>query len=174
MRSDLLSLRVTGVAALALLVVTLLPATSHAQKLVLVVRHAERADGGSMATTAQTDPLLSPSGKARAERLAQMLGEAGITAVYTTEYKRTQDTGQPLADLLKLTITTVTAKDTAGLVARIRKEQASGVVLVVGHSNTVPDIVKAFGGPTFTMDEDEFGDLFVVVPGTGVMTKVKY
>jgi len=165
--------RLVSIVAIALLGLVLLPATSDAQKLVLVVRHAERADGGSSSPTAQPDPLLSAAGQARAARLAQMLAESGITALYTTEFKRAHDTAKPLADLLKLQVTMV-ASPTAGLVARIKKEQPSGIVLIVGHSNTVPEIVKAFGGPTFTIDDDRFGDLFVVVPGTGVMTKVKF
>jgi broad specificity phosphatase PhoE len=158
----------------AVLGVTVVPSVASAQKLVLVVRHAERADGGSMAPTAQTDPLLSPAGRARAEKLAGMLAEAGLSAIYTTEFKRTQDTARPLAERLKMALTSVPSRETAVLVARIKKEHATDIVLVVGHSNTVPEVITAFGGPAIKMSEDEFGDLFVIVPATGAMTKVKY
>ena len=78
--------------------------------MVIVVRHAERADGGAGASTGMTgapaDPLLSAAGEARATKLATMLADSGVKAIFTTEFRRTQDTGKPLAAKLGLTTTT--------------------------------------------------------------------
>jgi broad specificity phosphatase PhoE len=144
-----------------------------AQKLVFVVRHAERADSAATMTP-QTDPSLSATGKARAARLAGLLAQAGIAAIYATEFKRTQETATPLAGRLGLTVETRAAGDTPALVADLKARHAGDIVLVVGHSNTVPAIIKAFGGPDVTIAEDEYDSLFVVVPATGVVTKIKY
>src|SRR5262245_18994088 len=85
--------RVMIVIALAA-VVLFMPAVTFAQKLVFVVRHAERADAGMQA---QTDPPLSAAGEARAQKLAAMLADAGVENIFATQFKRTQDTAKPLA-----------------------------------------------------------------------------
>ena len=164
------------VAAGALLAASLLvPASAFAQKLVIVARHAERADGGSMAGGgAQTDPPLSAAGEARAQKLAAMLADAGVTAIVTTEFKRTQDTAKPLAATRGLTPMTMPARDTAGLVAMLKSSHAQGVVLVVGHSNTVPAIIKALGGGDVTVPDTDYDSLFIVVPATGTVTRIRY
>jgi broad specificity phosphatase PhoE len=152
-----------------------LPAAALAQQLVFVVRHAERADAGSAtATTMGADPPLSALGEARAAKLASMLADSGIQAVFSTEYKRTQDTAKPLAAKLGLTVQSSPAVDTAGLVARIKSGHAADVVLVVGHSNTVPAILKAFGGPDVTIGDNEYDNLFIIVPATGAMTRIRF
>ncbi|HEX9773763.1 MAG TPA: phosphoglycerate mutase family protein [Steroidobacteraceae bacterium] len=163
------------VAALAAGAMTaVVPAAVSAQQLVYLVRHAERADGGSMSAAAETDPLLSEVGKAAADRLAAMLAESGITAIFATEYRRTQDTGRPLASRLGLTVQTNPARDIAGLVARLRADHANGIVLVIGHSNSVPGVIKALGGPELTMADDEYGTLFVFVSATGALSRIRF
>lgn len=159
--------------AAALLVV---PALASAQQLVYVVRHAERADGGTPppSMTGPADPPLSAAGKARAEKLAAMLGVSGISAIYTTEFIRTQQTAAPLAAALKIAPTVIASGDAAGLVARVKSDHPRDIVLIVGHSNTVPAIVKAFGGPTVTIADDEYDKVFIVVPATGATSVIKY
>jgi broad specificity phosphatase PhoE len=166
--------RTSVAAVVAWAAILLAPALAHGQKLVIAVRHAERADSGAMATSAQTDPPLSAAGEARARKIADTLREAGIAAIYTTEYKRTQDTAKPLAASLKLTPQVIKAADTAALVASLKSAHASDVVLVVGHSNTLPAIIKAFGGPDVRIGDDQYDDIFIVVPATGAMTRIKY
>jgi broad specificity phosphatase PhoE len=161
-------------AAVTLSAVLLVPALAQGQKLVIAVRHAERADGGAMATSPQTDPPLSAAGEARARKLADALRDAGVTAVFATEYKRTQDTVKPLATAAGLTPQVVKAADTAALVAKLKSAHASDVVLVVGHSNTLPAIIKALGGPDIRIADDQYDDIFIVVPSTGAMTRIKY
>lgn len=146
-----------------------------AAQSVFVVRHAERADaasagGGMMAN----DPDLSEAGRARAQSLAAALRDAGITAIYATEFKRTQQTAAPLAKSLGIPVTTVSAKETAALVAKIKA--ATGNVLVVGHSNTVPEIVKALGVQTpVTVADADYDNLFVLTLGaTPGLLKLHY
>jgi 2,3-bisphosphoglycerate-dependent phosphoglycerate mutase len=111
-----------------------------------------------------SDPELSAAGRARAEALASMLKDAGVTAIFATEYKRTQQTAAPLAKLLGITLQSVPSKDTAALVGRVKS--AKGDVLVVGHSNTVPEIVKALGiDIPITVGEADYDNLFVVTLG---------
>jgi broad specificity phosphatase PhoE len=151
-----------------------IPAVAHAQ-MVIVVRHAERADGGAGAGTSMAgsnDPQLSVAGKARAQALAAMLVDAGVTAIYTTEYVRTKDTAAPLAASIGVTAEVVMAREAATLVARV-KAHKTGVVLVVGHSNTVPAIITALGGPTVTVGDNEYDSVFFVA-ANGTTTRVRF
>jgi broad specificity phosphatase PhoE len=157
-----------------LVAVALFPSLASAQHLVVVVRHAERADGGAMSATKQTDPMLSAEGEARAKRLAAMLADSGITAIYATEYKRTQDTAKPIAERLGLKVQTQKGQDSAGLAALLKSTHAKDVVLVVGHSNTIPEVIKALGGPALTIADSEYDAIYLFVPATGVLTKIRY
>jgi broad specificity phosphatase PhoE len=151
---------------LAALVLTLVfAAPAAAQHTIVLVRHAERADAG-MAAPPGADPDLSPEGRTRASSLARVLAEANITAIFTTELKRTQQTAAPLAQVLKLSTTTVASANIAGLIDQIKL--TTGNVLVVGHSNTLPEIIKRLGVTTaVTVRDDQFDDLFVVTTSTG-------
>lgn len=150
------------------------PLAAEAQ-MVIVVRHAERADGGAgmaAAMTAGADPGLSEAGNARAQKLAAMLSDAGVVAIYTTEYRRTRETAAPTAARLGVAAEVVPSREAAALITRI-KSHSSGAVLVVGHSNTVPDIVKALGGSAVTIADDEYDSLFFVA-ANGTTTRVRF
>jgi broad specificity phosphatase PhoE len=98
-----------------------------------------------------------------------MLRDAGIRAVFVTEYKRTQETAAPLAKALGITPSVITSKDQEGLIARIKA--SAGNVLVVGHSNSVPEVIKRLGvATTVTIADDEFDHLFVVTPQRQLIT----
>lgn len=161
--------------AVALVLLGALAAPARAQRAIFIVRHAERADAGMNATP---DPLLSAAGQARAARLADMLLNTGVTAIYSTEYQRTIRTVQPLAQRLGLEVQQVPAKNTTALIAHIRRSKPSDVVVVAGHSNTVPEILKALDDPEpFTIKDDEYDNLFVVVPRKGeasVVLRLKF
>jgi phosphohistidine phosphatase SixA len=134
-----------------------------AQTTVFLVRHAERADSGSGGMS--SDPVLSAAGRARALRLAEVLKDTKLTAVFATEFKRTQQTAAPTAKAQHLTVTTVPADQTATLVDKLKA--ATGAVLVVGHSNTVPEVMTALGVTApVTIDDNEFDNLFIVITGT--------
>ena len=129
--------------------------TATAQSTIFIVRHAEKAD-------ATKDPDLSEAGRARAEALAKTLRDAKITAIYATEFKRTQQTAAPLAKALGITVTTLPAKDNAALMAKLRA--SNGNALVVGHGDTIPDLIKALGiSDPINIAENDYDNLFVVV-----------
>jgi len=135
--------------------------SSFAQRAVILVRHAEKAD-------ASGDTALSDAGKIRAARLAQTLARVGITAVFCSEYLRTRQTADPLAAALKLPVQPHPAADPAGLVKKIRARHANDVVLIVGHSNTVPEILEIFGHPVLEpIEDDDYGSLFILIPESG-------
>src|SRR5260370_10073173 len=129
-----------------------------AQPVVVIVRHAEKATNGG------TDPDLSSVGRARADALARILKDSGITAIFTSEFKRTQETAAPTATSALVAATCVAAKDTAALVAKLH--QLNGNALVVGHGDTIPNIIKALGinVPINTPDAD-YSELLIVTLG---------
>lgn len=131
---------------------------AFAQKAIIVVRHAEKVDESA-------DPLLSAAGTARAEALARMLRSLDVKGIYVTQYQRTALTAAPLAALMNLTPVVIEAKAGALLVERMRTEHPKDVVLTVGHSNTVPAIIKLLGATEpVELGDNEYDALFVVVP----------
>ena len=147
-----------------ILIGLLLASPVAAQPAIFVVRHAERADAASGgAPMMAADPELSEAGRARAKALAVLLEDANITAIFTTEFKRTQQTAAPLAKEAGIQSTMIRARDQATLVEALKT--ATGNVLVVGHSNTVPSIIKDLGVSTpVTLRDDEYDNLFIVIP----------
>jgi phosphohistidine phosphatase SixA len=141
-------------------------ASAAAQPVVFLVRHAERADAGmAAAKVAGADPDLSGAGLARASSLAAMLKDARIGTVITTEYKRTKQTGDPVARAAGVPLTIMDSKDVAGLLKKVRS--STGNVVVVGHTNTLPEILKGLGvTEPITIAEDEYDWLFVVTGGS--------
>jgi broad specificity phosphatase PhoE len=144
------------------------PALATQGAAFVVVRHAEKAVDGSH------DPALSDQGRARAQALAQRLAAAPLVAAYATEFQRTQQTAQPAAAMQHLAVTTyAAAMPAADLAAILRVRHASGTVLVVGHSNTVPDIVAALCDcPVTPLGEGDFDAVYTVhgdADGHGVL-----
>jgi broad specificity phosphatase PhoE len=159
------------------IVAVLMSVTAAAQQTVIFVRHAERADGGAgtpSMTGAPADPLLSAAGEARAAKLATMLADAGIKGIYTSEFKRTQDTAKPLASKLGLAIEVVPSKDASGLAAKIKAAHPRDSVLIIGHSNTIPELIRAFGGPEIKIADDEYSGIYILTPSTGALTLIRY
>ena len=145
--------------ALALfLLVFVSVSTASAQPVVVIVRHAEKAANGG------NDPDLSAAGRARAEALARILKDSSITAIFTSEFKRTRETAAPTATSAHVTPTVVAAKDTAALVARLH--QLNGNALVVGHGDTIPNIVKALGiNNSINIPDADYSELLIVTLG---------
>src|SRR6266508_419696 len=132
--------------------------TASAQPIVVIVRHAEKAANGG------NDPDLSSAGQARADALARILKDSGITAIFTTEFKRTQETAAPTATATHVTPTVVAAKDTAALVARLH--QLNGNALVVAHGDTIPNIIKALGiNIPINIPDADYSELLIVTLG---------
>lgn len=131
---------------------------------VILVRHAEKAAASNAPMSSDVD--LSEVGQKRAACLANALADANVSVIITTEYKRTRQTGEPLAKKLNITPTIVKGADMDGLVSEIQKH-AGETILVVGHSNTVPALVKKLGAGDFTIKDDEHDRMFVVTIAHG-------
>jgi phosphohistidine phosphatase SixA len=161
-------------AVIGLVIVVAYLATFRRQvTTVILVRHAEKVIDPN-----NPDVDLSPAGQVRAQELARIFGDAGITAIYATQYKRTQETVKPLADKLGVAVTVVNSKSTADLLAKIRSSNSGQTVFVAGHNNTVPEIIHALGGPQYpTIPESEYDNLFIVTvyrTGQAKVVKMKY
>ena len=174
---------------LALIALLLLSQLAFAQQpnnvvtTVFLIRHAERAE------EPRQDPPLTEKGVARSEALARLLSTAGIKAIYTSQFARTKLTAEPLAKQLGVTATAISLKTSPSNPRAIAEEStketvdkilshAGGGVLVVGHSNSIPDVIKMLGGDVVpTIDEKKFDDLFVVTVyanGKAKVTHLKY
>lgn len=147
------------VVLLALLLPVLFATPSLAARAILLIRHAEKApDPGD-------DPELSIPGEDRAIALTRYLRHMKIDAVFVTQYRRTQQTAAILARQRELAPVVVKAEETKALVAKIRALPSDAVVLVVGHSNTIPEIIAALGArEKVSIRDDEYGRVFVVTP----------
>jgi broad specificity phosphatase PhoE len=153
-----------------------LAAAASAQKAVFVVRHGEKIS--------EEDERLTEAGRARAGRLAEMLKTSGIAAIYSTDTERTVGTAQPLAKSLGLKIRIYESTPVQGgfdlmpFVERVRKEVPDGIVLIVGHSNSVPPLLRALGcEEEISIASDEYDNLFVVVPrgsGSPMLLRLRY
>ena len=196
-RNDSEDRMVKAFSTIVLLSITLLMVTAAcAPTTALVLRHAERPPG--------FNPSLSLEGQMRAQELIQVAGEAGVTAIYANDFCRTAQTSQPLAHHLGLPINVqengfpgdqlegcdpaisvpvnrlASEIDTpAKLADHVLREHRGKVVVIVGHSNTVPQIVEALGAPSIPpIPGNEYDNLFVVtVPkwsGNPKIVKAKY
>lgn len=128
---------------------------------VFIVRHAEKVADETR------DPPLSQAGRRRAEVLVQVLDEVLLAAIYATPYRRAVETARPIADARGLPVLEYDpARPAAEFAALLREHHAGTVVLVVGHSNIVPDIAGALCGCAVRpLSEDDYGDLFEVAIG---------
>lgn len=125
-------------------------------EVVWLVRHAEKE-------AVSPDPPLTERGTRRARALAEILGPENPQRIYSSDYRRTRSTVEPLSKQLGLALTIVDAADVEGLVREVL-EQCRARLLVAGHSNTVPALIAGLGvTETVVIDEASgYGDLFEV------------
>ena len=145
---------------------------ARAQQAVFVLRHAERAEYES------PDGVLSSVGEERARALARVLANAGVTAVYISERKRTLQTADQLTQALRIAPTPVggaTPEQVEATLKLVRARDKNGIVVIVGHSDSVRMFLKALGySGEVTIGPREHDDLFVVVPNaTGSPTVLR-
>lgn len=138
----------------------LAPAAALAEpSAIYLVRHAEKASVGQ-------DPELTPQGHARARTIAAILARAGITDVFSTPTRRTRATAQPLAERIGAEVQLYDPRAPKLLVEKVKA--LSGPVVVVGHSNTLTDLVRLFGGaPGADIGDDEYDRLYQLTPAAG-------
>lgn len=132
---------------------------ASAQRAVVIVRHADRLDQSE-------DSPLSQAGEERAHRLAALLKDAGIAAIYTSQRLRTMRTAEPLASILKIKpISIPMTEHREALVDHIRADNRDDTILIVSHETLVPGLLRLFGYPNdIKIARAEFDNLFVVVP----------
>ncbi|MGQ0587550.1 MAG: histidine phosphatase family protein [Gammaproteobacteria bacterium] len=146
---------VVGVTAAAIVAGWIGWSWCNTETVVLLARHADRLPG-------QKTDELAPAGVERSKQFAHVLSKAGITALIHSDTQRAAQTAAPLAALVGIQPTEIPAKDFAAIAAEVRKRPGE-TVLVVGHSNTVPAIIAALGGPQLPdLGDNEFDDLFVL------------
>ncbi len=135
---------------------------SQATTTVLFVRHAETSE------LPAGDPALSEAGRQRAAELARQLADAdvvaGIDAIYSTPYRRSVETAKPVAEALGLTVRSYDADDTEDFIEALVKEHKGKIILVVGHSNTVPQMIGNMGASKLVppIAEDEYDNIYLV------------
>jgi phosphohistidine phosphatase SixA len=137
-----------------------------ADTMIIVVRHAEKANDDPK------DPNLNDAGNARAIRLATVLKDAQVKAVYVTQYKRTQQTAAPLAllDGMQAQVREVNQQNAdtyvSDLLKEIKKKHHGETILIVGHSNTVPEIIKQLTTKNIApIAENEYDRIYMVILG---------
>jgi phosphohistidine phosphatase SixA len=140
---------------------------------VYIVRHAEKQTQDKK----NQDPSLNELGKQRAEDLKTYLVKEKISHIFTTPYKRNQETAAPLAKHLDLGIEFYEAHDTAFLAKRVKQELVGKRILIVGHSNTVIKIAEALGGklPLKELEEEDYDFIIQLkVKGDKVKSQLKH
>ena len=156
------------------------PTESTHPTTVIVLRHAE----ADTSDRSNRDPNLSEAGTERAEALAKLLSEAGVTHLFCSEYNRTHDTLLPLAVATERELVKVSARTPDEQIKLLRALPPGSVAVVAGHSNTAPGLVEALGVTPLgierhaehglLLDHDEYNRLFVVTlsPSTEVSTSL--
>ncbi|HEV7842676.1 MAG TPA: phosphoglycerate mutase family protein, partial [Pyrinomonadaceae bacterium] len=150
---------------------------------VILVRHAEKMD------TPREDPPLNEAGVARSQKLAALLASTGVKAIYTSQFLRTKQTAEPLAKQLGITVTPITIQSKQSNPREVSEQSIRQIVdkimerpgdtaLIIGHSNSVPDVIRMLGGDAVpTIDEKKFDDLFIVTvyaKGKAKVVQMKY
>jgi broad specificity phosphatase PhoE len=162
----------TRLAALLLLLFAL-SATAKQPTTVILVRHAEKA-------AASGDMPLSEAGTARAQELARTLAGAEVKTIFVTQFARTQQTAAPLAKANGLTpvvVTVAAVADYAKEIAAKVAQHPGETLLVVGHSNTTPDVIRQLGvADAPSIAETEYDNLFIVslTDGAAKLTRLRY
>ena len=126
----------------------------HAKDYTLYfVRHFEKQSGG-------LDPELTEKGHHRAQQLASLLDNVGLRMIYSTDYQRTKQSARPTSGKLDIDITLYNPRQLAELAAMLVKQGETA--LIVGHSNTTPNLVNLVGGEAKPLTEKDYGDVFIV------------
>ena len=140
---------------------------------VILIRHAEKKIEPN-----NPDPDLAPEGVERAQEIARVFADAGINAIYATQYKRTQQTVKPLSERTGVPVTQLDANQTNELLRRIQTTHRGQTVFIAGHNNTVPAMVSELSGETYpVIPESEYDNLYIVTIyrfGKAKVVKLKY
>lgn len=136
-----------------------------ASQTYYIVRHGEKAvvEGSTDPGMSANNPPLSDAGKARAEALKELLKNEKIGHIFSTNTLRTRSTAEPLSMLLHIPIETYNSKPDSAFISQLRNLKSN--TLIVGHSNTVDDIVNMLTREQKVpkdLEDTEYNNLFVV------------
>jgi phosphohistidine phosphatase SixA len=133
---------------------------------LILLRHAERSG------TAAPDPI-TPAGQERAQLIARMLGEAGVTRIVVSETVRSQQTAKPLAKRLNLQSVLSPRGDVKALIALLRRAPTNSTTVAVRHSDEIPQIAKALGTPVADFSETEYDRMLILTLRNGKAVSLK-
>jgi broad specificity phosphatase PhoE len=124
----------------------------------ILIRHAEKD-----LTQSTNDPDLSAEGKNRAAKLVDVLKKTDLQAIYSTPFKRTQQTVEPLATAKSLQVLSYQPAKMDEIDAMLTKH-AGGTILLSGHSNTVPQIINYLIGEEKykALEDSDYGNVIIV------------
>lgn len=151
----------TKVTSILLVFLALVYPSEVIAKNIYLVRHFEKVKGVS-------NPNLTPVGHQRAEQLAHLLLDKKISVIYSTSYVRTLATARPLSKLANLSILAYDPTELSAFAQQLIETDNN--VLVVGHSNTTPQLIRLLGGDQVKIAESEFGELFTLSFGDNLVT----
>jgi broad specificity phosphatase PhoE len=141
--------------------------SAAAQTTFILVRHAEKEN-------TPNDPGLTKEGQERAQSLVRLLEKQKVDAIYSTNYNRTKNTVQPLANAKEVTIQTYQSLNTEEIIAKYQ----SGTVVICGHSNTIPQLANTLlGSKKFdNFDDSDYGNILIVTVTSGekILTHLRY
>lgn len=138
---------------------------------VILVRHAEKDNDTDQAG-------LTQKGMARAKTLAYTLQDIELDAIYSTPFRRTEMTAEPVSDLQNIPVKSYEAHD-PNFYKKVYDQHKGGTVLIVGHSNTIPVLANRFAGQQEleNLTDENYETYYVVTftsPGKGKVTKMRY
>lgn len=146
------------------------PKAAGVSTKVILVRHAEKVLDGT------SNPRLTKDGIERAEKLADLLKNENIKAIYSTPYKRTTATVKPTSILQNKVVQMYDPSDHENFLMHAIKQYAGGTILIAGHSNTIPIILNILTNSEKykQLEDDEYGKIFTVhIPYDGIATVVE-
>lgn len=144
---------------------------SDNETVLIFTRHAEKLQSDD------NDPSLNEEGKKRALKLVTLLRNYDVVdKIYSTSYKRTMETAQPTANLYELPIRTYDAKDLDAFATRLLENHMGETVLIVGHSNTTPELINHVMGNNDLekFDEDDYSNMYIIRIEEGKEPTIKH
>jgi len=174
-RASLLPLLVPLIAVIVVVAGSVWLSTWARTTVVILVRHAEAPAASS------GDSDLGPVGERRAARLGAFLADAlpgrSVDHLYAGDTRRVQQTAASVANQFKLPINLLAGSDWPGIASRIRREHRGQTVVVVGYASTLPIVYNQLSGGHLTLDDDDFGSVFVITlpsPGEARVVRLRY
>jgi broad specificity phosphatase PhoE len=163
-------LRIATLGALAIVAGALLSNRADAQRVIYIVRHAEKELTG--------DQPLTEAGNKRAQALADLLKNANIKAIYTSDALRTQQTAQPLATALSIPLEKIAGGNAGKTYEEALHQHWNDAILIVGHSDTIQDLLRKWSAnANVDIAQTDFSTLLVITPeapGKAGWTRLRY